>query len=124
MADESAVAPAGGSEDPRYKAAKKRVEDIKGFYVHLLIYVCVNAGLFVINAVTSWGAWWFYWSMIGWGIGLVVHALTVFVFEGRWLGPDWERRRIDKILSADSAPPGPSGPGTGVPPDTGEGGPE
>lgn len=109
MTDESAVAPSGETEDPRYKAAKKRVEDIKGFYTHLLVYACVNAGLFLINLLTSPGNWWFYWALLGWGIGLAVHGLTVFVFEGRWLGPEWEQRKIERIMKAG----GPRDAGTG-----------
>lgn len=105
----SGTEPRTEAEEERYKAAKKRVEDIKGFYVHLLVYVCVNLGLFLINALTTPGAWWFYWSLIGWGIGLAVHALSVFVFDGRWFGPDWERRKIERIMN-DGGDAGPSRP--------------
>ncbi|EDP95021.1 2TM domain-containing protein [Kordia algicida OT-1] len=29
-------------EEQAYIRAKKKVENIKGFYIHLLIYICVN----------------------------------------------------------------------------------
>ena len=28
--------------DEKYEKAKKRVEEIKGFYSHLIVYICVN----------------------------------------------------------------------------------
>ncbi len=40
-------------EQARYEKARKRVEEIKGFYTHLLTYVLVNLALFVLNLITS-----------------------------------------------------------------------
>jgi hypothetical protein len=34
------------------------VQVIKGFYIHATVFVLVNVGLFVINALTG-GVWWF-----------------------------------------------------------------
>lgn len=97
--------PPRADDDERYAAARKRVKDVKDFYVHLLVYICVNIALFLINLLSSPGVWWFYWPLLGWGIGLAIHFLSVFVFEGRWFGPDWERRQIDKILATESGSP-------------------
>ena len=50
-------------QQQRYERARARVQAIKGFYVHASIFVVVNLGLFVINALTSGlagGVWWFY----------------------------------------------------------------
>ena len=85
--------------EDRYLRAKKRVEDLKGFYTHLAVYLVVNAGLFLINFVTS-DTWWFYWPMIGWGIGLAAHAVSVFYAEGR-LGRDWEERKMRELMDDD-----------------------
>ena len=40
-------------ETERYQRARKRVEDLKGFYIHLSMYVMVNIGLFLINYLTT-----------------------------------------------------------------------
>jgi hypothetical protein len=40
-------------QQQRYERARARVQAIKGFYVHASIFVVVNLGLFVINALTS-----------------------------------------------------------------------
>ena len=34
--------------DERRKQAKKRVKELKDFYIHAMVYVIVNIGLFVI----------------------------------------------------------------------------
>lgn len=83
--------------DERYKKAKKRVEEIKGFYTHAIVYVCVNVGLFLINFFTNPGVWWFYWPLLGWGIGLFFHGMSVFVFN-RFPGKKWEDRKIEEIM--------------------------
>ncbi len=66
----------------RYEQAKKRVEEIKRFYVHLVVYVLVNLGLFAINMIASPGHVWFFWPALGWGIAVAIHAATLII-EGR-----------------------------------------
>jgi len=85
------------TEDRKYLKAKKRVKELKGFYVHLGVYVLVNSLLFLSNIATSPDILWFYWPLIGWGIGIVMHAVYVFGF-GLWLGPDWEEKKIKEIM--------------------------
>lgn len=80
-----------------YEAAKKRVEEIKGFYVHVAVYVIVNAGLFAINMITNSDTLWFYWPLLGWGIGLAIHAFA-FITEGKLLGPEWEKRKVRELM--------------------------
>ena len=64
-------------EQQRYDRAHARVQALKGFYIHASAYVLVNIALFAINVLVG-GGWWFYWPLLGWGIGLGVHALAVF----------------------------------------------
>ena len=85
------------SEDRNYQKAKKRVKEIRGFYTHLVTYVLINTLLFLINITTSPDILWFYWPLLGWGIGIVMHAFYVFGF-GRWFGPDWEEKKIKEIM--------------------------
>lgn len=84
-------------EDERYKVAKERVEEIKGFYIHLGVYLIVNLGLFAINMITNPDALWFYWPMLGWGIGVVIH-LFALVMEGGLFGPSWEDKKIHQLM--------------------------
>ena len=73
------------------------MESLKGFYVHLTIYLIVNAFIFGINMITSPKTYWFYWPLLGWGIGLLIHAVSVFLFEG-FLGKDWEERKVKEYV--------------------------
>lgn len=85
-------------ESEKYKRAKQRVEAQKSFYVHLLVYVLVNLWLFVLDLITMPGEWWFYWPLIGWGIGLTAHGLAVLVGEGP-LGKGWEEKKIRETMA-------------------------
>jgi hypothetical protein len=85
-------------EQVRYEEAKQRVSEIKGFYQHLAVYVVINAGLVAINLLTSPRYLWFVWPLLGWGIGVALHALTTF--GGLW-GKAWEERKINEIMGKD-----------------------
>lgn len=87
-------------EQERYEKARKRVEEIKGFYSHLIVYVLVNCGLIALNLLTTPESRWFYWPLIGWGIGLIAHAASVFGFAGLF-GPEWEQKKIREIMEKD-----------------------
>ena len=84
-------------QEARYQRARQRVQALRGFYTHLAVYIIVNIGLFLIDLLTGPGGWWFYWPLLGWGIGLAAHAFSVFGTT-RWLGPEWEERQIRKEL--------------------------
>ena len=82
------------SEEEIYHQARKRVEEKKGFFTHLIVYICVNILLVIIWAFPSGGGYpWFLFPLGGWGIGLLFHFLGVFVFSR---STDWERREIEK----------------------------
>ncbi len=66
-----------------YQRAKRRAEAKIGFYIHLAVYVGVNILLVVINLSTAPQYIWFIWPLLGWGIGLFFHGMSVFVFSGK-----------------------------------------
>jgi hypothetical protein len=88
------------TELEEYQKARDRVQEIKGFYAHAAMLGLVNVALIVLNLATlpkNDGVIWFIWPLIGWGIILGVHAISVFGI-GRFLGKDWEERRIQHEL--------------------------
>ena len=85
-------------DDARFAQAKQRVRQLSGFYQHLAVYLLVNAVLVVINLVTSPHVLWFYWPLLGWGIGIVAHAAAVFG-SGRFWGREWEARKIKELMA-------------------------
>lgn len=51
-----------------------------GFGYHLTAYLAINAILIWINIDQYPAYLWAQWPLIGWGIGLMMHGLSVFVF--------------------------------------------
>jgi len=88
--------------DEKYKEAKKRVKELKDFYKNLLTYVGVNILLITINLITSPGRLWFYWVTIFWGIAILLHASKIFILKGRFLGKEWEERKIKEIMGKEN----------------------
>lgn len=84
-------------EQERYARARRRVEEIRGFYEHLTVYIAVNLLLFGINMFFSPNSLWFYWVTFFWGIAVVLHGISVYV-EGRIFGRAWEERKIREIM--------------------------
>ena len=69
------------SEEQIYEEAKKRVEAKRGFYMHLVTYVVVNTMLVLIWAFPAGRGYpWFLWPLGGWGIGLIMNFVQVFVW--------------------------------------------
>ena len=65
--------------DEQRQQAIERIQAKRGFWVHFAIYLAVNAALVLIWAVTSGSYFWPIWPMLGWGIGVAAHAVSVFV---------------------------------------------
>ena len=66
-----------------YERAKERVQGKVGFITHLVIYLFVNGFLAVINLLTAPGNLWFIFPLAGWGLGLLIHGLRVYLFCGQ-----------------------------------------
>ena len=64
--------------DQRRTAAVKRLEEKRDFRTHVVTYVIVNAAMIAIWAVTGAGYFWPAWVLLGWGVGLVLHAWSVW----------------------------------------------
>ena len=88
-------------DEERYIKAQKRVEELKGFYGNLVSFIVVNLGLMVINLLTFPAYLWFLWSVLGWGIGVVIHGLKVFNCIP-FLGKDWEEKKIKEFMEQDN----------------------
>lgn len=98
-----------GDQNQRYIRAQKRVEQIKQFYKHLLVYIAVN--LFVIGRriykdivyrdesimeaftdVDNYNI--FFW----WGIVVLLHGVNVFGKQ-KVFSKDWEDRKIKEYMN-------------------------
>lgn len=84
-------------EAKAYYRAKKRVEELKGFYGNVISYCCVMPFLIFINLRYSPGFQWFWFSALGWGFGVVMHAFKVYGYSS-----NWEERKIREILEKEN----------------------
>ena len=48
-----------------------------GFFFHFSSYVLVNLILIAVNLIFTPDKLWFYWPLLGWGIGILAHGLSV-----------------------------------------------
>ncbi len=79
--------------------ARKRVKELQEFYTHFLSYILVNSLLIVINLLTTPGYFWAMWPILGWGVGLVLHALSIFGLFG--IGSKaWKERKVQEFMLA------------------------
>lgn len=61
------------------RIARRRAGMKFGFFIHLMVFIAVNALLFAINQRTTPGMSWFAFPLGGWAIGLAIHGLAVFL---------------------------------------------
>lgn len=80
-------------ENGSYEKAKKRVKELKGFYGNLISYCTIIPFLIIINLIVSPKNLWFYFPMLGWGIGVASHAFQVF-----GVGESWKEKKIREIM--------------------------
>ena len=83
-------------ENLAYQRAKDKVEQLKGFYGNLISYCIVIPVLIIINLQSSNNFQWFWFPMLGWGMGLTFHALETFGY-----GKSWEERKINELMNKD-----------------------
>ncbi|MCH9660186.1 MAG: 2TM domain-containing protein [Bacteroidetes bacterium] len=83
----------------KYELAKKKVEALKGFYIHFGIY-CVMVLVFIYLNVISTGFPWALFPIVGWGFGVAGHAMETFNYNPL-LGKDWEARKIRELMDKD-----------------------
>ena len=82
----------------KYQQAKKRVKQIKGFYIHATVFVMVNLFLIALKYLKHGDDTHYnFWGMGFWALGLFAHGATVFLPDFI-LGRNWEERKIREIM--------------------------
>lgn len=82
------------NENTSYIRAKDRVVKLKGFYGNLISYLTVIPILILINLNSPHDFQWFWFPMLGWGMGVFFHGFETFGF-----GKKWEEKKIQEILN-------------------------
>jgi amino acid transporter len=95
-------------ETSKYERAKKRVEAIKGFYSHAIVYaiftfiiIFIKNDFIVTIRVPEDAVNWLNWNIILtpllWGIVLLIHGIYAFRYTPRFL-KKWETRKIREFI--------------------------
>src|SRR5450756_3158566 len=82
------------------RSTQSRSSAASDVYKRQVMYLVANVALAILNLTTlekNDGVIWFIWPLIGWGVVLVVHVISVFGI-GRFLGRDWVQRHIQQEL--------------------------
>jgi hypothetical protein len=82
----------GPREEARRWVRKKRV-----FYAIVAIYLALSVFWFAIDMLTGTDDLWFYWPMLGTGLGVAVTGIIMFGIGG-FFGADWEKRQVERYL--------------------------
>jgi hypothetical protein len=91
----------------KYEQARERVKKLKGFYIHLVIFVVINSFILInayIATMYNEDSFWqlrTFFTLIFWGIGLAFHAFGVFgtrlVFS-----KEWEERKLKEFMDKEN----------------------
>lgn len=96
----------------KYLRAKNRVDSIKAFYAHVIIFIVGTVVIFVfkdrmVDMVASQGAidpgflYWMEWNIVAipilWGLVLLFFGIYIFKLKPGFL-KNWEKRKIEKYL--------------------------
>jgi hypothetical protein len=52
---------------------------LRGFLIHLTVFIVVIVGLAALNLIRNPAHLWFLWVLIAWGIALAVHDLLLLI---------------------------------------------
>ncbi len=90
----------------KLERAKKRVHELKGFYIHATVYTVINVfilvNIYVRADYDDANFWQFghFMTPFFWGIGLLFHGLKVFN-ANPFFTKTWEERQIKKYMEKD-----------------------
>ena len=84
-------------QEEALRRARKRVKDIRSFYISATMYCIIIPSLWTFNLVGG-GKIWAHWATIGWGIGLTAHGLSVFAGRS-FFGSEWEEKKVEEIMA-------------------------
>lgn len=87
--------------------ARAEARHMREFMTHLGSFVAVGLFFLLINLLTNPHSLWFFWPMLPWAVGLVIHGWKVF-WNDRLFGDSWEERRVQSRLGRDQAPAAPT----------------
>ena len=80
----------------RLASAKQYIARLKGFYIHAAVFAVVVLGLLGLN-LSLGRPYWVIWVFLGWGLGLVGHAILAFGQRSGFVAA-WEARKLRELM--------------------------
>ena len=81
--------------------ARRRAGMKLGWYLHASVYLCVNLGLMAL--ALSQGRHWAIYPALGWGLGLMMHRLVVWLASpSSPLGQRMVQRELQSLQKSES----------------------
>jgi hypothetical protein len=82
---------------------RDHVRKLRRFYTDVMIYGVVNLGLILIWAISGGGYFWPIWVIIGWGIGLGIHAFSLGLIPQMtamvpFMTSEWEDQEVRRLM--------------------------
>ena len=91
------------SDNQKMEIARRIAVRKVAFVRHAITYLVVIAGLAIINNLTWGGYQWWLWVAFGWGIGVVSHFLSAFLYQSGSLVDRIARREMEKMNESDKS---------------------
>ena len=91
-------------EHERTVRAARQIDIRIGFYIHLVVFLLVCAGLVAFNWLTTPKIWWAQWPLLGWGIGVLGHALCAWSSGGPNFVSRWRLQKIRQLSHPEALP--------------------
>jgi uncharacterized membrane protein YdbT with pleckstrin-like domain len=89
------------TKEEKIERARKIAMKKMDFIRHFLIYLVVMVVLAIVNNTTWTGYQWWLWPALGWGIGIVAHFLSAFIYQGGSLEKRLVQRELEKMQDED-----------------------
>lgn len=81
---------------------QKEIKDIKGFYTHFIASFLILPFLIFINLQTAPQFHWFWYAIIAWCVGLLIHWVNVFAFSEMNFKKEWKEKKIKEFSNSNS----------------------
>lgn len=83
-----------------YIRAKEQVKKEREFHGNLISYIVIIPALAIFNYLTS-NFPWVLFPIFGWGLGVTIHAMSVYGWNP-FFGKNWEERKIKDLMKKDN----------------------
>lgn len=102
LIQEQNMTPTVSADEKRFTERREReaidyVNNLKGLYVHCIVFAVVVPCLAIFNLWVTPNQIWVGWAAVPWALAIGLQAVLTFG-TFRFLGADWEQRNFEKRM--------------------------